>query len=92
MKATLRYTGTAVILHRNTKDDKAISRHVSKQKNMNIKNSTDANEKKTSQFAREAADYLEFSVSYFCKMMMKLVIPMYKPSGRLRFFAPPPMT
>lgn len=38
--------------------------------------------------SQEAADYLGFSLSYFRKMMMKRVIPMYKPSGKLCFFDP----
>lgn len=38
--------------------------------------------------SQEAAEYLGFSISYFRKMMMKRVIPMYKPSGKLCFFDP----
>lgn len=37
---------------------------------------------------QEAADYLGFKVSYFRKMMMRRVIPMYKPGGKLCFFDP----
>ena len=38
--------------------------------------------------SQEAADYLGFSLSYFRKMMMRRVIPMYKPSGKICFFDP----
>jgi len=35
---------------------------------------------------REAAGYCGFSLSYFRKLMMRRVIPMYKPTGKLCFF------
>ena len=38
--------------------------------------------------SQEAAEYLGLSLSYFRKMMMRRVIPMYKPSGKLCFFDP----
>lgn len=34
----------------------------------------------------EAAEYLGFKVSYLHKLMMKKVIPYYKPSGKQCFF------
>ena len=36
--------------------------------------------------SREAADYLGLSLSYFRKLMMRRVIPMYKPGGKVCFF------
>ena len=38
--------------------------------------------------SQEAADYIGVKLSYFRKMMMRRVIPMYKPSGKLCFFNP----
>ena len=38
--------------------------------------------------SQEAADYIGVKLSYFRKMMMRRVIPMYKPSGKLCFFDP----
>ncbi|MCC8038047.1 MAG: helix-turn-helix domain-containing protein [Bacteroidales bacterium] len=38
--------------------------------------------------SKEAAKYLGISLSYFRKMMMRRVIPMYKPGGKLCFFDP----
>ena len=35
---------------------------------------------------KEAAEYCGFKLSYFRKLMMHRVIPMYKPSGKLCFF------
>lgn len=35
---------------------------------------------------KEAADYLGFRVSYLHKLMMRRVIPYYKPAGKLCFF------
>ena len=36
---------------------------------------------------KEAAEYCGFKLSYFRKLMMRRVIPMYKPCGKLCFFA-----
>ena len=38
--------------------------------------------------SREAAEYLGLSLSYFRKLMMRRVIPMYKPGGKVCFFDP----
>lgn len=38
--------------------------------------------------SKEAAEYIGVKMSYFRKMMMNRVIPMYKPSGKLCFFDP----
>lgn len=38
--------------------------------------------------SQEAADYIGVKLSYFRKMMMRRVIPMYKPNGKLCFFNP----
>lgn len=38
--------------------------------------------------AKEAAAYCGFKLSYFRKLMMRRVIPMYKPGGKLCFFDP----
>lgn len=38
--------------------------------------------------SREAADYLGLSLSYFRKLMMRRIIPMYKPGGKVCFFDP----
>lgn len=38
--------------------------------------------------SQEAAEYLGLSLSYFRKMMMRRIIPMYKPNGKLCFFDP----
>ena len=35
---------------------------------------------------KEAAEYCGFKLSYFRKLMMRRVIPMYKPCGKLCFF------
>uniref|UniRef100_UPI0040260775 excisionase family DNA-binding protein n=1 Tax=Bacteroides cellulosilyticus TaxID=246787 RepID=UPI0040260775 len=35
---------------------------------------------------QEAADYIGLKVSYLHKLMMKRVIPFYKPNGKLCFF------
>ena len=35
---------------------------------------------------KEAAEYCGFKLSYFRKLMMRRVIPMYKPTGKLCFF------
>lgn len=36
--------------------------------------------------SKEAAEYLGLSLSYFRKMMMRRVIPMFKPGGKVCFF------
>ena len=38
--------------------------------------------------SREAAEYLGLSLSYLRKLMMRRVIPMYKPGGKVCFFDP----
>lgn len=38
--------------------------------------------------SQEAAAYLGLSISYFRKLMMKRIIPMYKPGGKVCFFDP----
>lgn len=38
--------------------------------------------------SRESAEYLGLSLSYFRKLMMRRVIPMYKPGGKVCFFDP----
>lgn len=38
--------------------------------------------------SQEAAAYLGLSISYFRKLMMKRIIPMYKPGGKVCFFNP----
>ena len=38
--------------------------------------------------SREAAESLGLSLSYFRKLMMRRVIPMYKPGGKVCFFDP----
>lgn len=43
-------------------------------------------EKRTMLNSKEAAEYIGVKMSYFRKMMMNRVIPMYKPSGKLCFF------
>ena len=35
---------------------------------------------------QEAADYIGLKVSYLHKLMMKRVVPFYKPNGKLCFF------
>ena len=35
---------------------------------------------------QEAADYIGLKVSYLHKLMMKRIIPFYKPNGKLCFF------
>jgi len=88
MTATLRHLGTAVILHRNSRADKSINQHIPKSKNINLKMSLPMQTKRKLLNSQEAADYLGFSLSYFRKMIMRRVIPMYKPSGKLCFFDP----
>lgn len=80
--------GTEVILHRNSKADKTINQHIPKSKNTNLKTTAPMSTKRKLLNSQEAAEYLGFSISYFRKMMMKRVIPMYKPSGKLCFFDP----
>ena len=43
-------------------------------------------EKKKLLSTKEAAEYCGFKLSYFRKLMMRRTIPMYKPTGKLRFF------
>ena len=38
--------------------------------------------------SREAAEYLGLKLSYFHKLMMRRVIPMYKPNGKNCYFDP----
>lgn len=38
--------------------------------------------------SKEAAEYLGLSLSYFRKLMMRRVIPMFKPGGKICFFDP----
>ena len=38
--------------------------------------------------SQQAAAYLGLSISYFRKLMMRRIIPMYKPGGKLCFFDP----
>ena len=38
--------------------------------------------------SQQAADYLGLSISYFRKLMMRRIIPMYKPGGKVCFFDP----
>ena len=75
-----------VILHRNQKADKTINQHCSKTININLKYRHRC--RQNVNYSQEAAEYLGLSLSYFRKMMMRRVIPMYKPSGKLCFFDP----
>ena len=43
-------------------------------------------EQRTLLNTREAAEYCDFKLSYFRKLMMRRIIPMYKPCGKLCFF------
>lgn len=36
----------------------------------------------------EAAEYLGIKLSYLCKLMMRRVIPYYKPGGKVCYFDP----
>ena len=38
--------------------------------------------------SQQAADYLGLSISYFRKLMMRRIITMYKPGGKVCFFDP----
>lgn len=80
--------GAVVILHRNTKADKTINQHCPKTIEMNLKIKETMQTKRKLLNSQEAAEYLGLSLSYFRKMMMRRVIPMYKPSGKLCFFDP----
>lgn len=77
-----------VILHRNPKADIAINQHCPKTIKMNLKIKETMQTKRKFLNSQEAAEYLGLSLSYFRKMMMRRVIPMYKPSGKLCFFDP----
>ena len=77
-----------VILHRNQKAGKTINQQCSKTININLKVKAPMQTKRRLHNSQEAAEYLGLSLSYFHKMMMRRVIPMYKPSGKLCFFDP----
>lgn len=45
-------------------------------------------ERKAMLTTAEAAEFLGFKVSYLHKLMMRRVVPFYKPNGKLCFFDP----
>lgn len=51
-----------------------------------LKNDNDMEEKKQLIPTAEAAKFLGLKVSYLHKLMMRRVIPYYKPNGKLCFF------
>lgn len=87
-EATLHPMAAVVILHRNPKADKTINQHCSKMININLIIKLPMQTKRKLLNSQEAAEYLGLSLSYFRKMMMRRVITMYKPSGKLCFFDP----